>query len=418
MGLTVLHNARVYTGITRLDDAAVVIEDRHIADVMSGSRFRKKQWAPLTRFLDLEGLSVVPGLMDTHIHGLHGHGTEDADPEEVRHMARALLRYGVTSFCPTLYPMPEDHFLAAIRACVEADTGNEGARMAGMHLEGPFISPSRLGVQRPETVRAVDLDLMKRLYEASGGRIAIMTVAPEIKHMRELALFCDKAGTVLSAGHTDAEYEHMVEGMQAGILHSTHCFNAMRGLHHRNPGAVGAILLHANVSTEIIPDGFHVHPALITLLMRSKPADKIIMVTDALKPTGLTHGPLIANGQEVELNSDGIFQRKEDGCIAGSSLTMNKGICNLVRFGVDPETAVRMASCNPADLLGMRRKRGYILPESDADLAVMDEDFEVHMTYLAGKVVYDRDRRAPEPDGLPGYEGTSGGQLPPEGSNP
>jgi len=396
MAQTVLFNAMVFTGIARLDNSAVVFEDGHISEVLSDKRFKSRTWPASTQCLDIEGMYLFPGLIDTHIHGIHGHGTEDAQAEEVEAMAQALLQYGVTSFCPTMYPSPEDHFIKSIKACVEAGKHNFGANMLGMHLEGPFISPEKLGVQRPETLKAVDLDLMRRFYEASEGNIAIMTVAPEIKHMRDLALYCSKFGTVLSAGHTDAQYEHMLEGMQAGILHSTHCFNAMRGLHHRNPGAVGAILLHSNVSTEIIPDGFHVHPALITLLLRSKPADRIIMVSDALKPTGLRQGDLIANGEAVYLNTDGVFQRKSDDCIAGSSLTLNKGIKNLQAWGIGLEQGVQMASTNPADLLSQARKRGYILPQAQADLVVFDKNLDAKMTWVGGRLVYDSFRH-PKP---------------------
>ena len=149
---------------------------------------------------------------------------------------------------------------------------------------------------------------MERLYEAGQGHITNMTVAPEIKGMRELALYCIKRGIVLQAGHTDATYENMLEGMQAGILHSTHFFNAMSRLHHRDPGAVGAIMIHSELSCEIIADGKHVHPDLIRLLMRDKPVNKVVLVTDSLKPTEQETGTLYANREEV-YKSDGVFLR-------------------------------------------------------------------------------------------------------------
>src|SRR5262249_5509333 len=158
-----------------------------------------------------------------------------------------------------------------------------------------------------------------------------MTVAPELRGMRELALYALSQNIVLQAGHTDATYENMVEGMQAGILHSTHFFNAMSRLHHRDPGAVGAILIHPDLSCEIIADGHHVHPELVKLLVRDKPTSKIVLVTDALKPTAQTEGPLFANNEEVELK-DGFFKRKKDDVIAGSALTMLAGVKNLAEW--------------------------------------------------------------------------------------
>jgi len=281
--------------------------------------------------------------------------------------------------------MSEPDMLASIRACVGAMGRESGARVMGVHLEGPFVSPARLGVQRPEFVQAVDLELMERLYETGQGRITNMTVAPELKGMRELALYCLKRGIVLQAGHTDATYENMLEGMQAGILHSTHFFNAMSRLHHRDPGAVGAIMIHSELSCEIIADGKHVHPDLIKLLMRDKPISKVVLVTDSLKPTEQDACPLYANREEV-YKSDGIFLRKSDDVIAGSSLTMIKGLENLVSFGVPIENAVEMASSNPSRILGLG-KRGLLVPGYEADLVVFDKDYRVLATMVGGRFV-------------------------------
>jgi N-acetylglucosamine-6-phosphate deacetylase len=209
-----------------------------------------------------------------------------------------------------------------------------------------------------------------------------MTVAPEIKGMRELALYCIKKGIVLQAGHTDAKYENMAEGMQAGILHSTHLFNAMSKLDHRNPNAVGSILIHPEMSCEIIADGFHVHPDLFKLLLRDKPVDKIVLVTDSLKPTEQREGPFFANGEEVVFH-DGVFHRKIDDIIAGSALTMIRGVKNLVNFGFSVEDAVKTASFNPAQVMRYRGK-GTIIPGSDADLVVFDRGFNILASIVGG----------------------------------
>ncbi|MBR5581248.1 MAG: N-acetylglucosamine-6-phosphate deacetylase, partial [Treponema sp.] len=236
----------------------------------------------------------------------------------------------------------------------------------------------------PETIHKVDLEFMERLWNASEGKIVNMTVAPEIKGMRELALYCLKKGIVLQAGHTNATYENMVEGMQAGILHSTHLFNAMSQLHHRNPGAVGAVLIHPEMACEIIADGVHVHPDLFKLLRRDKPSDKIVLVTDALRPTEQTEGTLLANKEEVVFEG-GCFHRKEDGVIAGSSLTMIRGVKNLVDYGFSLEDAVRCTSTNPAQIMHYDKK-GQIIPGYDADLVVFDKHFNVLMTLIGGAI--------------------------------
>ncbi|MDR0760365.1 MAG: N-acetylglucosamine-6-phosphate deacetylase, partial [Treponema sp.] len=356
------------------------------SDVFSKKRFEKKQFPRSTEILDVEGAYIAPGFIDTHIHGTGGYGTDDASTESVIEMSRRLTRSGVTSFNPTLYPTEPEEMLEAVRNIAAAIGREPGARIMGLHLEGPFLSPARLGVQRPETLMPVDISYMERLWEAAGGHIINMTVAPEIKGMRELALYCIKKGIILQAGHTDANYENMVEGMQAGILHSTHLFNAMSKLDHRNPNAVGAILIHPEMSCEIIADGYHVHPDLFKLLLRDKPTDKIVLVTDGLKPTGQQEGPLIANGEELFFQ-DGVFHRKADGIIAGSGLTMIRGVQNLAAFGFSLEDAVKTASFNPARVMRYQGK-GSLIPGSDADLVVFDRNFNVLAVTVAGVLKY------------------------------
>jgi len=380
-----IHNATLLSGYARMENCAVLVEDGLIADVFSERRFEQKRFPADALVLDAGGAHIAPGLIDTHIHGFAGYGTEDLSTDAIMAMSDELGRYGVTAFCPTIYPMAEEDMLASIRAAVAAIGRETGARVMGVHLEGPFISPARLGVQRPEFVRPVDLELMDRFYEAGEGRITNMTVAPEIKGMRELALHCQKKGIVLQAGHTDATYENMLEGMQAGILHSTHFFNAMSRLHHRDPGAVGAIMIHSELSCEIIADGKHVHPDLIRLLMRDKPSSKVVLVTDSLKPTEQRNCPLFANREEVEL-SDGLFHRKSDGVIAGSSLTMMRGVSNLASWGVPLENAVEMAASNPARILSLG-KRGLVVPGYEADLVVFDKDYRVLASLVGGRFV-------------------------------
>ena len=214
-----------------------------------------------------------------------------------------------------------------------------------------------------------------------------MTVAPEIKHMRELALYCIKKGIILQAGHTDAFYENMIEGMQAGILHVTHLFNAMSRLDHRNPNAVGAVLTHPQMSCEIIADGAHVHPGLFKLLIRDKPIDKIVLVSDSLKSSSQETGPFYANGEEVVFE-DGLYRRKLDGVIAGSGITMIQGLKNLVKFGFSLEDAVKTASSNPAKVMRYTNK-GVIIPGMDADLAVFDKNFTVLAAITGGKLCYE-----------------------------
>jgi N-acetylglucosamine-6-phosphate deacetylase len=380
-----LYNGTIFTGFAAMEHCAVLIEDGIISDVFSQKRFDKRNFDSSVRVIDAGGAFIAPGFIDTHIHGIGGYGTEDGETEPILEMSRLLAQWGVTAFNPTLYPSEPERMLKAVRNITLAIGREEGARIMGLHLEGPFLSPQRLGVQRPETVKAVDLQFMEKLWEASSGHIVNMTVAPELKHMRELALYCIKRGIVLQAGHTNADYENMAEGMQVGILHSTHLFNAMRRLDHRNPNAVGAILTHPEMSCEIIADGFHVHPDLFKLLLRNKPIDKIVLITDGLKPTEQKEGPLFANNEEVYY-SGGIFLRKSDDVIAGSGLTMIRGIKNLITGGFSVEDAVKTATSNPAQIMRYYNQ-GAGIPGRYADITVFDDDFKIRLVMIGGKIL-------------------------------
>lgn len=379
---TCIHNATILTGFAMMKNCAVLLRQNKIVDVFNEDRFLQKKFRADTEIIDAKGAYIIPGMIDTHIHGIGGYGTEDCSVKSILGMSEKLLEFGVTSFIPTLYAMPREKMLKGIRAIVGAMGKEKGARILGMHLEGPFISPERLGVQLPESLSAVNLDYMDELWEASEGHIINMTVAPELKHMRELALNCLAKGIVLQAGHTNATYKQMLEGMQARIFHVTHLFNAMSRMHHRDPGAVGAVFIHPELSCEIIADGIHIHPDIIKFLLNCKTLDKVVLVTDSLKPTKQDHLPLVANGDEVYL--DKCFYRKSDNVIAGSALTMIDSVRNIVSYGFRLEEAVHMASTNPARIM-KQEHLGVVAPGYDADLVMIDKDLNVIGTIVQGK---------------------------------
>ena len=382
-----LHNATVLTGFSVMENCAVYIKNNRIADVFSERRFLQKQFNPKVKIINANGAYIAPGFIDTHIHGIGGYGTDDYKADSILEMSEILARYGVTSFIPTLYAAPEKEMTRGIKAIVKAMGHEKGAHILGMHLEGPFISPERLGVQSPNSISPVDLPLMKRLWKASKGKIINMTLAPELKHTRELALFCIEQGIILQAGHTNATSQNMLEGMQVRIMHTTHLFNAMSRMHHRDPGAVGAVLIHPELSCEFIADGIHIDPNLIKLLVQYKPLDKLVVVTDSLKPTKQKAEHLFANNEEVYL--DKCFYRKSDNVIAGSAMTMIDSVKNLVSWGLSVEQAIQMSSANPAQVLKLSNK-GIIAPGYDADLVVFNQDFHIIHTILNGQIYQEK----------------------------
>ena len=217
-----------------------------------------------------------------------------------------------------------------------------------------------------------------------------MTVAPELKGMRELALLAREEGIVLLAGHTDATYENIIEGMQAGIFHSTHFFNAMSRLHHRNPGTVGAILIQRDMRCEVIADGIHIHPELIKMLLRDKPLDNIVMITDSLKPTKQRSGPCTANGIACKIGSDGAFVALDNpDLFLGSGLTMLQGLRNMIKWEIPIQQASQMSSTNPARIYNFR-KQGMLVPGYTADIVVLDKNLQMKGLFIDGNLVRDR----------------------------
>lgn len=375
-----LHNATVLTGLSVMHNCAVYIKNNKIADVYNEERFKQKEFSKKVKIIDVKGAYIMPGMIDTHIHGIGGTGADDADYLSILHMSKTLPQYGVTSFIPTCCTSSEESLTKKIKAIVKSCGKETGAHILGIHLEGPFLSPERIGAQSSDGIFPVDLKLMKRLYQASKGKLINMTVAPELKGMRELALYCNEKGIILQAGHTNATYEQMLEGMQANIMHITHLFNAMRPLHHREPGVVGAALIHPELSCEIIGDGIHINRHLIDLLVKSKPITQIVLITDALSPAKTDVS------QSDELYLDKCFYRKEDNVINGSAISMLDGFKNLVNWGIPIEQVVKMSSTNPARIFKQQNK-GMLLPGFDADVIVLDKELNLVHTIIDGKFV-------------------------------
>lgn len=392
------HNGILLTGTNIFQQGAILIEDNKIVDVFYESRLEKKKLSRNVILIDVKGAYIAPGFIDTHIHGMGGFGTDilgTENPDAIIKMSKVLPKYGVTSFCPTMYPQPIEqmnnkltHIVHNIKMQENTPQKEKGANIVGIHMEGPFISTKRLGVHKPEVASLPSLSVMSKFIELGEGYITNMTVAPELKGMHEIAILASNNNIVLQAGHTNAEYENILEGIQVGILHSTHFFNAMSRLHHRNPGTVGAILIHPEMSCEVIADGIHVHPHLISLLLKNKSFEKLVLITDALTPTMQNSTPFYANKEEVIL-ADGIFHTLKDNIIAGSALTMIQGIKNLVAWGIPIEQAVGMASLNPANIIGIPHK-GKLVPGYDADITIFDQNMNILHTIIKGDIKYSK----------------------------
>lgn len=329
---------------------------------------------------------ICPGFVDMHCHGGGGHDFMDGTEEAVQAIAAIHGRHGTTSlFCTTLTASSE-HILGAIRAARTAKT--EGARIVGYHIEGPYINMKMKGAQNGRYVRPADRQEIDS-WLAEGGRDKRwhITVAPEIQGHLDAIRYLHQQGFIVSAGHTDCSLEELQAGIEAGVRHCTHLFNAMRPLNHREPGTVGGCLTLDNITVELIADGFHVHPLAMKLALAARGVDKAALVTDAMMAVGMSDGDYELWELQVVVK-DGTARLKETGGLAGSLLTMDRGVANLVNLvGLDLVTAVRLASTNPARIHGLHQK-GLLAPGKDADIAVLNPGLVNQMTIVEGNIVY------------------------------
>lgn len=334
-------------------------------------------------------VTVVPGFIDEHIHGANGSDVMDGDLDSLSNIACTIVKEGVTSFLATTMTQKEDVIIKALNNVKEyVDNPVEnGAEVIGIHLEGPFLNPSACGAQDPAYIVNPDVDKLKRYQDASGNLIKLVTVAPEMPGGIEFIKYCTSAGIVASIGHTKATYEDAHQAVLAGATNVTHCFNAMSGLHHRDVGVVGAALLHDELTTELIADGIHVSKEAIKILYKLKGKDKLTLVTDAMEAKWLPDGEYELGGQKVYVK--GKEARLTNGTLAGSVLKMNEAVGNMHDFlDATLEDIIYMASVNPAKKLGVYDRKGSIEPGKDADLVVLNDNLEVIMTIVKGRICY------------------------------
>ena len=350
---------------------------------IEGGRIRqvgeKLSWSQNDLVVDCQGYTIVPGFVDVHIHGCAGADTCDGKRESIDAMAEFLLTKGVTSFCPTTMTVDRAEIEAALlaaKACV--DQPGPGARVVGVNMEGPFIAAARKGAQKEEAILPPDPELFRHFQELSGGIVRLVDIAPEqpggLAFIREVKDLC-----AVSIAHTTANYDQAKESFDAGITHATHLFNAMSGLHHRDPGVVGAVFDDSRVYAELICDGFHIHPAVLRAAFQVL-GDRALVISDSMRANGMPEGePFDLGGQMVTVREG--KATLADGTIAGSVSNLHQEVKNLVSFGIPLEQAVKAASLIPARSIGLEEEIGSIAPGKRADLVVLDENLDIVAVY-------------------------------------
>jgi len=382
-GSLLIRNARLLPPVEQAAHGAVVIRGGRIV-ALEGSGYHGDFDGTV---IDAGGMLLTPGLVDVHVHGAAGHDTMDATPQALDGMARFYAVHGVTGFLATT--MTAGH-AGTVRAVENAARyrSEGGARLLGVHLEGPYLSPKWPGAQPREHIRPAAAAEYQQLF--AFGNVRLITLAPEIEANQQLLRYARDNGARVSLGHTDADYEQVLAAVELGADHMTHTFNAMRGIHHRQPGGAGAALTNPALFAELIADGVHVHPAVAGLLLHAKGAARAVLITDAMRAAGLSDGAYELGGQPVNV-SQGIA-RLADGTLAGSTLTLDRAVRNVVSWsGVSVADAIAMASSTPARSVGLESEAGELRPGRWADLVLWDQRLNVRLTMVQGRVVYKRE---------------------------
>ncbi len=382
MNFIKITNVRAVTEQGISDTCTVYVRDGRIAALEEHEDFRSE----CREEIDGGGNLLIPGMIDLHIHGANGRDMMDGSTESVEEVSRMCARTGCTSFLATSVTSSMDDLLAMIGSVRRVVGKEPGARIAGLHLEGPYLHPKRKGMQNEAYLRHPDIGEMNAILEQAGGMVRMVTLAPELPGGLEMVRFLTERGIIAAVAHSDATYEQAKEAFSLGASHVTHCFNAMRPIHHRDPGLVTAAFEEEHVSLQAIVDHVHLHPAIVRLMHRIKGADGIVLITDALQAMGLGDGKYMFGGHEVTV-TDGVA-RLGDGTLASSTVTMNEALRKTVMSGIPLWDAVMMASRTPANVLGMPRK-GRIRPGADADLVLLDADFQVVWTMIGGRLYED-----------------------------
>ncbi|MBR6916835.1 MAG: N-acetylglucosamine-6-phosphate deacetylase [Clostridia bacterium] len=336
--------------------------------------------------IDAHGAYVAPGLVDIHIHGYVGEDTSDGSIEGLEKMATSLVANGVTSFCPTTMTVAKDQIERAFQTArdLKAKEGYHGANVLGINCEGPFINPSKKGAQMEEHILPPD----GKFIVDNADIVKLVTIAPEMDGALDAIKYITENSDVLvSTGHTNATFEEANLGIEAGVRHTTHLFNAMTPLMHRNPGVVGSALSHDEVSCEMICDTFHINKGLFEIVAKLK-GDKLCLITDCMRAGGMPDGHYDLGGQAV--NVSGIKCLLEDGTIAGSVLKLNLAVKNFYEnTSVGLVKAFAAASLNPAKAIREDARKGSIEPGKDADIIIIDSNFNIINTFIGGTVRYE-----------------------------
>jgi N-acetylglucosamine-6-phosphate deacetylase len=384
MTTTLIHAGRALTPTGEIADAGILIRGTVIEAI--GPREGMSLPADATEISAMDK-SAIPGFVDVHIHGAGGRDVMEATIEALTTVTKTVARHGTTSIVATTVTASADDICRSsegIAKYIATQHEDEGprAKVLGIHFEGPFLSEIRRGVHPAEWLRLPSAELLDRFVTAAGGNALMLTIAPELLGAIPCIDAAIKAGLVVGIGHTDATYEQARLAMAHGTHHAVHVYNAMRPFSHRDSGVIGAVLTTPDVTAELIADGVHVEEAAMRLLLQAKSAACVILVSDGISATGMPDGKYMLGRMEVTV-SGGVC-RNSEGKLAGSTLTLDRALRNVVALGKSFEDTTRMLTLNPAGLLGLEFKKGALRAGADADILLLDEELQLASVWIRG----------------------------------
>ncbi len=377
-----LKNVILYSNINATKGTDILIRGGKIISVKASGEIPEPE-----NFINAAGLIAVPGLIDIHIHGAGGSDSLDGTGNALANISRTLAQVGTTSFLSTMVVNPggKNQHLKAATECTGKYLG--GAELLGIYIEGPFINIEKRGGIVPESIAAPSAGILDEILNETGDALKIMCVAPEIPGNERIIRQLRDAGIIAAFGHSDAGYEETRKGFSMGINHVTHLFNAMRPLHHREPGPLAAIFEEPGINTELIVDSHHVHPSLVRMAWKLRNKSEIACITDGISGMGLPEGTYTYNKKQYT-SKDGLA-RYLDGTLIGSTMSLLNIVRNFIDFtGAGFKEAIDTVTVNPARILGIGNRKGSIQNGKDADIVLIDPSFDVQYTIIAGNTVY------------------------------
>jgi N-acetylglucosamine-6-phosphate deacetylase len=391
MPTTAIYASRILTPQDEILDGVILVEETRIAAI--GHR-DEVHVPPGSLDYVATGLTVVPGFVDIHIHGAGGHDVMEGNARALDKITSTVARYGTTSMLATTVTASPEETCKSLEEIAhyirnhekQEETPRLAAEILGIHLEGPFISKVRRGVHPTESIAKPSVELLEKFFKAADGLVRILTLAPEIPGATEMIQAAVAAGVVAAMGHTDANYDQARAAIRAGVRHAVHTFNAMRPFTHRDPGVLAAIMTDVDITAEIIADGVHVAGPAIQVLLGTKGFDTVILVSDGIAATGMPDGTYHLGTTEAIVENG--VARNSEGKLAGSTLTLDRALRNIVALGVPMVDAIRMATVLPARRLGLAGKKGILAVGADADLVILTPELQVAgvMTRGAGLI--------------------------------